>query len=114
VRSVIYPHTEFSTPRHYTLLLSGSEGLDQRMFGVVIVDAQTGAVALLPKLPVYLKAITISEPLHFGDYGGLPLKLLWTACTWLTLFITANGAWLWWDRRRPRVVRTATIAETVA
>ncbi|MFT3791435.1 MAG: hypothetical protein QM741_10215 [Rudaea sp.] len=26
----------------------------------------------------------------------LPVAL----CTWLTLFITANGAWLWWDRRR--------------
>lgn len=52
------------------------------------------------ELPWYMKAIVVSQPLHVGDYGGLPLKLLWTACVWLTLFITANGAWLWWDRRR--------------
>jgi uncharacterized iron-regulated membrane protein len=49
-----------------------------------------------------MKTIVISQPLHFGDYGGLALKLLWTASAWLTLFITANGAWLWWKRRRSR------------
>jgi len=108
LQSVIYPGTEFSTPRHYTVLLSGSQGVDERLFGVVLVDAKTGAVALVPEVPLYLKAIALSQPLHFGDYGGLPLKLLWTACTWLTLFITTNGAWLWWDRRRRRAPRAAT------
>jgi uncharacterized iron-regulated membrane protein len=102
VQSVIFPGTDFSTPRHYTVLLGGSKGLDERMFGVVIVDAATGEVALTPKVPAYLKAISLSQPLHFGDYGGLPLKILWTICTWLTLLITANGAWLWWDRRSRR------------
>lgn len=102
VQSVIFPGTDFSTPRHYTVLLGGSAGIEQRLFGVMIVDAATGELALVPEVPAYLTAISLSEPLHFGDYGGLPLKLLWTACTWLTLFITANGAWLWWDRRRRR------------
>lgn len=107
VQSVIFPGTDFSTPRHYTALLGGSEGLQERLFGVVIVDARTGEVALTPEVPVYLNAISLSEPLHFGDYGGLALKLLWTACTWLTLFITVNGAWLWWDRRRRRAPKPA-------
>ncbi len=102
VVSVIFPGTDFSTPRHYTALLAGAEGAEERMLRVAIVDAATGEIAAVPEFPLYLKAIFISEPLHFGDYGGLPLKLLWTACTWLTLFITANGAWLWWDRRRRR------------
>lgn len=100
VLSILFPGTEFSTPRHYTALLGGSEGVEERMFRVVIVDAKTGDIALAPEVPWYLKAISVSEPLHFGDYGGLPLKILWTACTWLTLFITVNGAGLWWDRRR--------------
>lgn len=105
VQSMIFPGTDFSTPRHYTALLGGSEGLEERMFGVIILDAATGDIALAPPVPMYLKAIALSEPLHFGDYGGLPLKILWTLCTWLTLFITVNGAWLWWDRRRGRVVK---------
>ena len=83
---------------------------DERLFRVVIVDAKTGEVPIIPEVPGYIKAISLSQPLHFGDYGGLPLKLLWTACTWLTLFITANGAWLWWDRRRKRQAVPAGVA----
>lgn len=101
VSSIIFPGTGFSTDRHYTVLVNG-DGLDERLFRVALVDALDGSVAAVRELPLYMKAIVLSQPLHFGDYGGLPLKLLWTACTWLTLFITGNGAWLWWDRRRKR------------
>ncbi|MFT3907052.1 MAG: PepSY-associated TM helix domain-containing protein [Steroidobacteraceae bacterium] len=101
VISVVFPDTAFSTNRHYTVLVGG-QGLDERLFRVALVDAASGQVPAVVELPWYLKAIALAEPLHFGDYGGLPLKILWTACTWLTLFITANGAWLWWDRRRKR------------
>lgn len=110
VTSIIWPGTDYSTGRHYTVLVGGS-GLDERLVRVVLVDAETGAIPGTAQLPWYLKAITLSEPLHFGDYGGLPLKLLWTACTWLTLFITGNGAWLWWDRRRQRLRRLVSAEE---
>lgn len=109
VATAIFPGTEFSTPRHYTMILTG-QGLDERLFRVAAIDAETGAISAAVAMPAYIKAITLAEPLHFGDYGGLPLKLLWTACTWLTLFITANGAWLWWDRRRRRRVAAARLA----
>ncbi|HET8880742.1 MAG TPA: PepSY-associated TM helix domain-containing protein [Solimonas sp.] len=108
ITSVIFPGTNFSTPRHYTVLLSGKSGIEQRLFTASIVDAESGALVAHDEPPAYLKAIILSEPLHFGDYGGLPLKLLWTACTWLTLFITANGAWLWWNRRRRRMPKAVT------
>ncbi|MFT4198157.1 MAG: PepSY-associated TM helix domain-containing protein [Pseudoxanthomonas sp.] len=105
VISVVFPDTDFSTNRHYTVLVGG-QGLDERLFRVALVDAASGQVPAVVELPWYLKAIALAEPLHFGDYGGLPLKILWTLCTWLTLFITANGAWLWWDRRRRRSPKT--------
>lgn len=101
VISIIYPGTDFSTDRHYTAFLAG-EGIHKKLVRIGLIDAQTGEVRTIVDLPWYLKAILISQPLHFGDYGGLPLKILWTLCAWLTLFITANGAWLWWDRRRKR------------
>ncbi len=100
VSTVIFPGTDFSTPRHYTVLLTGGEGIEQSLFRVLLVDAATGDIAESLSVPVYFKAILLSEPLHFGDYGGLPLKILWTASTLMAFFITANGAWLWWDRRR--------------
>ena len=106
VVSVIWPDTDYSTQRHYTVFLSGKEGLKERMYQIALVDGETGEVATVTQPPWYLQAIWISQPFHFGDYGGLPLKLLWTVCVWLTLFITANGAWLWWDRRRRRNGKT--------
>ncbi len=53
-------------------------------------------------LPGYLQAIEqLAQPLHFGDYGGVTLKIFWVALfLGLALFITGNGAWLWWNRRR--------------
>lgn len=99
IEAVIWPGTTFTTDRFYAVRITGS-GLNKKLFRVMLVDAVTGAVTQTVELPWYMKTIALSQPLHFGDYGGLPLKLLWTACAWLTLFITANGAWLWWARRR--------------
>lgn len=113
VRSILYPGTDFTTPRHYAVLMGGSDGLDARMIDAVMIDAHTGEVVRSVALPGYLQAMFVAEPLHFGDYGGLPLKLLWSACNLLTLFITANGAWLFFDRRRAQRMRPGRVAQEV-
>ncbi|MBR0665235.1 PepSY domain-containing protein [Roseomonas hellenica] len=96
----IWPGTELSSPRHYTFLMYGAHRYDKALFDVVLVDAETATVAAARPLPLYLKLVVLSGPLHFGDYGGLALKIFWFASAWATLFITGNGAWLWWRRRR--------------
>jgi uncharacterized iron-regulated membrane protein len=98
--SIIFPATDLSTSQHYTVLLFGPEGVRQRMYRIALVEADTGRVADIRDLPPYLQIIQLSQPLHFGDYGGTALKVLWVLCSWLALFITGNGAWLWWNRRR--------------
>lgn len=102
VRFVFFPGTEFSSPRHYTALAFGTHRTNERLFDVALVDAGTSQVAAARPLPLYLQSVLVSEPLHFGNYGGLPLKLLWVGSAWAALFITGNGAWLWWQRRRRR------------
>jgi uncharacterized iron-regulated membrane protein len=52
-------------------------------------------------LPWYLTVLLLSEPLHFGDYGELPLKILWTALDALTIVILVSGVYLWVARKRP-------------
>ncbi|MBB2960984.1 PepSY-associated TM helix domain-containing protein [Methylobacterium sp. R2-1] len=99
---MLYPGSAFSTDRHFTVLLVGPEGLQKRLFEIALVDAADARVAEIATLPWYLVVTQLSQPLHFGDYGGLPLKLLWTACAWFTLFVTGNGAWLWFARRPRR------------
>lgn len=111
--TIIYPKTEYSTQGHYLVLLQGKEGIHQKMVQVALIDANTGQLTTIEQAPFYLKAIFLSQPLHFGNYGGLPLKILWTLCTLLTLFITVNGAWLWWARRNSRKTRSDDLIEEI-
>jgi uncharacterized iron-regulated membrane protein len=79
------------------------------MFRIAMVEADTGRVADTRGLPPYLQIIQLSQPLHFGDYGGIALKILWVLCSWLALFITGNGAWLWFNRRRRSKTHSSTV-----
>jgi uncharacterized iron-regulated membrane protein len=42
----------------------------------------------------------VSQPLHFGDYGGMPLKIIWALLDGLTIIVLGSGLYLWWARRR--------------
>jgi len=66
----------------------------------VLVDATTGAFVGLREMPWYNKLLALSRPLHFGDYGGLPLKMVWAALTLFTIVVLASGLYLWFVRRR--------------
>ena len=46
-------------------------------------------------MPWYYQALALSRPLHFGDYGGLPLKILWAALTLFTIIVLGSGLYLW-------------------
>jgi uncharacterized iron-regulated membrane protein len=52
------------------------------------------------EMPWYAKALFVSQPLHFGDYGGLPLKLAWALLDAVTIFVLCSGLYLWLGRRR--------------
>jgi uncharacterized iron-regulated membrane protein len=51
-------------------------------------------------LPFYLKALFVSQPLHFGDYGGMPLKVIWALLDGLTIVVIGSGLYLYMVRRR--------------
>jgi uncharacterized iron-regulated membrane protein len=51
-------------------------------------------------MPWYVKALSLSQPLHFGDYGGLPLKIVWGVLDVVTIVVAGSGVWLWVSRRR--------------
>jgi uncharacterized iron-regulated membrane protein len=46
-----------------------------------------------------VKALGLSKPLHFGDYGGMPLKILWALLDVATIVVLWSGLVLWWRRR---------------
>ncbi len=98
-----FPGNPFAGPHHYTAFLRGREPLTSRLLKPVLVAAETGEVTDSRSLPWYAVALLVSEPLHFGDYGGMPLKILWGVLDLLTIFVTVSGLYLWLARGRRRV-----------
>ena len=95
----VYPGTELSSPDHYILFYTGDEPLSSRLFQPVIVNAWSGELIAAPDMPWYLTMLLVSQPLHFGDYGGLGLKIAWALLDIGTIVLLWSGLVLWWRKR---------------
>jgi uncharacterized iron-regulated membrane protein len=98
---IAFPGTSFTSAHHYGVFMRGREALTARLFKPVLVDAVTGQVSASRAPPWYLSALLLSQPLHFGDYGGVVLQCLWAALDVLTIVVLGSGLYLWLDRRGP-------------
>ncbi|NML48476.1 PepSY domain-containing protein [Ramlibacter sp. G-1-2-2] len=98
VAFIAFPGTSFSSPHHNTFYLRGSDPLTARLNHTVMVDARTAQLTAIPATPWYLLALRLSQPLHFGDYGGMPMKILWALLDVATLVVLGSGLYLWWKR----------------
>ncbi|MBX3654650.1 MAG: PepSY domain-containing protein [Ramlibacter sp.] len=99
VSFIAFPGTAFSSPHHLTFYLHGTAPLTSRLLQPVLVDARTAEVTAAPRLPWYLATLLVSQPLHFGDYGGLPMKVLWALLDLITIVVLGSGLYLWFQRR---------------
>lgn len=97
---VAFPGSSYSTLAHYAIFLHGDTPLTEHLITPVLVDASTGEVAGLKQMPWYTKALALSRPLHFGDYGGLALKIIWAALDLMLLVVLISGLYLWWKKSR--------------
>ncbi len=97
---VAWPQTMFSSGHHYAVFLRGDTPLTHRLLTPALVDAESGRLTEMRRLPWYVTALLVSQPLHFGDYGGMALKLAWAVLDLATIVILLSGLWLWWRRRR--------------
>lgn len=100
LRFAAMPGTAFSSPHHVSYFLKGDTPLTSRLLQPVLVDARTAEVTAVPPVPWYMTALLISQPLHFGDYGGLPMQILWALLDIVTIVVLGSGLYLWWVRRR--------------
>ncbi len=100
VTSVVFPGYKFGSPYHYLLWAKGNTPLTSRLFNPVLVDARTGKLAALVKMPWYLRSLEVSRPLHFGDYGGTPLKIIWLLFDLAAIVVLISGVYLWFVRRK--------------
>jgi len=100
VTSIVFPGNVFGSPYHYLLWAKGKEPFTSRLFSPALVDARSGKLAKVIKLPGYLRALEVSRPLHFGDYGGTPLKVLWALFDVVAIIVLVSGVYLWVVRRK--------------
>lgn len=100
---VAFPGTNFAGPHHYAVFMRGTPPLTTRLFKPVLIDAQTAELTVTRELPWYVKALLVSQPLHFGDYGGMPLKTIWALLDILTIVVLGSGLYLWLKRRNVMV-----------
>ena len=97
---IAFPGGTFSSNYHYAVFFQGDTPLTERLLTPALVDAETGEFTAARPMPWYYQALSLSRPLHFGDYGGLPLKLLWAALTLFTIHVLGTGLYLWLAKRR--------------
>lgn len=97
---VAFPGTDYSTAQHYAIFLHGDTPLTEHLMTPVLVDAHSGHLDGLREMPWYMKALALSRPLHFGDYGGVALKLVWAVLDLITMAVLISGLVLWWRRSR--------------
>jgi uncharacterized iron-regulated membrane protein len=112
---VAFPGNPFSSKSHYAVFMRGETPLTSRLLRPALIDAETGKLTDSRELPLYAKALLVSQPLHFGDYGGMPLKIIWAVLDIATIVVLVTGLYLWVVRiRRRRAARPAVRAAYAA
>ena len=100
ISSIAFPGSAFASQRHFTVFLRGATPVTRRLIAPTLVDAETGKVVDAREMPLYVKTLFLSQPLHFGDYAGLPLKILWGLLDVAAIVVLGSGVYLWLGRRR--------------
>ncbi len=90
-----FPGGAWSSGHHYAIFFQGDTPLTSHVLTPALVDAATGRVTDIRSMPALNQALMLSKPLHFGDYGGIALKLLWAILDVATIWLLWSGLRLW-------------------
>lgn len=112
LRTVAMPGTMFSSQHHYAVFLTGNTPLTSKLLMPALVDASTGVLTEMRAMPWYVDALFLSGPLHFGDYGGLPMKVIWALLDVITIVILISGLYLWVARLKSSREQLSRLEET--
>jgi uncharacterized iron-regulated membrane protein len=107
---IAFPGSRFSSEHHYAVFMKGDTHLTSHLLTPVLIDATDLKVTAIVSSPWYMDALLLSQPLHFGDYGGMPMKILWGVLDVLTIIVLGSGVYLWVVRRK--AAATVKIAQT--
>jgi uncharacterized iron-regulated membrane protein len=92
---IAFPGYSYAGEQHYVAYMRGNTPLTSKLLSPLLIDAATSAVVSSSEMPWYVTALLLSQPLHFGDYGGLPFKILWGLFDILAILVLGSGVYLW-------------------
>jgi uncharacterized iron-regulated membrane protein len=111
---IAFPGTAWGSGHHYGVFMRGRTRLTERLVQPVLVDAVTGEVSSSQEPPWYMTTLLLSQPLHFGDYGGVPMQWLWAVLDVITIIVLGSGLYLWLSKRGPARKPAAAKARAAA
>ncbi len=112
---VFYPGYFLTENKHHiAVLMKGNTPVTSRLLKPVLIDAESGELTASVELPWYLKTLLLSQPLHFGDYAGLPLKIIWALLDIISIIVLGSGLYLWFARRKLTEERLRRLEERAA
>ncbi|MGH8815571.1 MAG: PepSY-associated TM helix domain-containing protein [Achromobacter pestifer] len=94
------PGSLFSSEGAYTVFMQGRTPLTRHLLQPVVVRVADGALISAEPPPWYMWLLEGSRPLHFGNYAGLPLQLIWAALDLATIVALLTGLYLYLPKRR--------------
>jgi uncharacterized iron-regulated membrane protein len=94
---VAFPGTDYSTDHHYAVFFHGDTPLTTHLTTPALIDVRTGELTAVAPTPWCVKALSLSQPLHFGDYLGL--KIVWALLDLITILVLGSGVYLWLTKR---------------
>ena len=83
----------------------------------VMFDQQTGELREVVDVrngTWWTKVVDTFTPLHFGTFGGLPVKILWCLGGLTPGILAVTGFLMWWKRRKPGKMKKAVVQRKVA
>ena len=109
---VAFPGSSYSTQSQYSVFLHGDTPLTKHLIMPVLIHAGTGEVTGVAQPPIIVKALSLSRPLHFGDYGGFLLKLIWAILDLMTIVVLITGIYLWLKKRQRSPEKNTKLVST--
>lgn len=92
---VAMPGSMLTSQSHFAVFMRGNTPLTSRLLQPVLIDASSGAFVSTRTLSWYMTVLLLSQPLHFGDYGGLWLKIVWALLDIVAILVIGSGIYLW-------------------
>jgi uncharacterized iron-regulated membrane protein len=75
----------------------------------VYLEPSTGTVLAVSKLadqPVATRVFSVFAPIHYGEFGGLPIKAIWLLLGIVPSVLFVTGLITWWRPKQRKPVKT--------